>query len=146
MPFLLFAIRDSVNEATGFCPFDLVYGHQVRGPLRMVKEQLLQSSLQTEAPIGVLQYVASFKDRLHTACDLARSNLQTAKGKMKTQYDRVAVKRTFNTGEQVLVLLPMGEDKLGVKFYGPHKVIKKVGDCSYVIETPDRRQKTRLSY
>ena len=146
MPFLLFAIRDSVNEATGFSPFELVYGHQVRGPLRMVKEQLLQSAGQTDTPSGVLQYVASFKDRLHTACDLARSNLEAAKGKMKAQYDKKAVKRTFKAGDQVLVLLPMGGDKLGVKFYGPYKVIKKVGACNYVVETPDRRHKSRVCH
>lgn len=37
------AIRASVNVATGFSPFELVNGHQVRG-LKMVKELLLQSS------------------------------------------------------------------------------------------------------
>ncbi len=74
MPFLLFAIRDSVNEATGFSPFELVYGHQVRGLLKMVKDQLLCSAGSGEAAGGVLQYVASFQDRLHTACDLALNN------------------------------------------------------------------------
>lgn len=65
---------------------------------------------------------------------------------MKAQYDKRAVKPTFNIGDQVLVLLPMGGDKLGVKFYGTYKVGKKVGDFNYVIETPDRRQKTRLCH
>ena len=105
--FLLFAIRDSVNEATSFSHFELVYGHQVRAPLRMVKEQLLQSASQTDARGGVLQNVASFKDRLHTASDLARSSLGAAKGKMKTHCDRKAVKKTFNI-DQVFMLLPMG--------------------------------------
>lgn len=41
MPFLLFAIRDAVSESTGFSPFELVYGHKVRGPLKIVKEKLL---------------------------------------------------------------------------------------------------------
>ena len=43
MPFLLFVIRDSVNESTGFSPFELVHGHQVRGPLKRVKEQFVQT-------------------------------------------------------------------------------------------------------
>ncbi len=140
MPFLLFAIRDSVNETTGFSPFELVYGHQVRGPLKMVKEQLLPSALPTDAPSGVLQYVESFKDWLHTACDLARSNLQVAKGKMKSQYDKRALKRTFKAGDQFLVLLAMGGDKLVVNFYGPY--IKKVANFSYVVETSNQRQKS----
>ncbi len=146
MPFLLFAIRDSVNEATGFSPFELAYGHQVRGPLKMVKDQLLCSAGSAEAAGGVLQYVASFQDRLHTACDLARSNLQAAKSRMKAQYDKKAVKRTFKPGDQVLVLLPMGGEKLGVKFYGPYRILKEVGECNYVVETPDRRLKSRLCH
>lgn len=38
LPFLLFAMRDSVNESTGFTPFELVFGHEVRGPLKLLKE------------------------------------------------------------------------------------------------------------
>ncbi len=41
MPLALFAMRDSVQESTGFSLFELVYGHEVNGPLRMVKEEWL---------------------------------------------------------------------------------------------------------
>lgn len=61
-------------------PFELVYRHQVREMLKMgeKKKQLLGSALPTDAPGGVLQYLAAFQDQLHTACDLARSNPQAA--------------------------------------------------------------------
>lgn len=59
----------------------------------MVKDQLLQSALPADAAGGVLQYVVSFHDRLQTACDLARSNLQAAKGKKKVPYEKKAVKQ-----------------------------------------------------
>lgn len=42
LPLLLFALRDSVNESTGFTPFELVFGHEVRGPLKLVKERLVK--------------------------------------------------------------------------------------------------------
>lgn len=54
----------------------------------MVKDQLLCAEGSAEAAGGVLQYVVSFQDRLHIACDLARSNLQAAKSRMKAQYDK----------------------------------------------------------
>ena len=38
---LLFAIRDSVQESLGFTPFQLLYGHEVRGPLKALKECFL---------------------------------------------------------------------------------------------------------
>lgn len=33
LPFLLFAYREVPQSSTGFYPFELIYGHQVRGPL-----------------------------------------------------------------------------------------------------------------
>ena len=35
---LLFAVRESVQESLGFSPFELVFGHTVRGPLKLLKE------------------------------------------------------------------------------------------------------------
>ena len=39
---LLFAVRESVQESLGFSPFELVFGHTVRGPLKLLKEKLGQ--------------------------------------------------------------------------------------------------------
>lgn len=41
VPLALFALRDAVQESKGFSPFELVYGHEVRGPLKMLKEKRL---------------------------------------------------------------------------------------------------------
>ena len=142
MPFLMFAARDSVCESTGFTPFQLVYGHEVRGPLQMLKERMTRPPLRHEP----LEYVARFTDRLQAACDIAREKLAKAKGRMKAQYDRKAVPRHFDPGDQVLVLLPGGGDKLGVRFEGPYAVVRASGPCNYVIATPDRRVKTRLCH
>lgn len=35
---LLFAVRESVHESLGFSPFELVFGHFPRGPLKLLKE------------------------------------------------------------------------------------------------------------
>ncbi|XP_076031952.1 uncharacterized protein LOC143019856 [Oratosquilla oratoria] len=44
VPLALFAVRDAAQESTGFSPFELVYGHDVRGPLSMMKEKCLGKS------------------------------------------------------------------------------------------------------
>ena len=36
---LLFAVRESVQESLGFSPFELVFGHTVCGPLKLLKEK-----------------------------------------------------------------------------------------------------------
>ena len=41
---LLFAARESVQESLGFSPFELVFGHTVRGPLKLLKEKFLSDN------------------------------------------------------------------------------------------------------
>lgn len=60
---------------------------------------------------------------------------------MKARYDKKAVRRTFDPGDLVLVQGP--RDQLGPGFAGPYRVLKKVGDLNYILNTPDRRSKTR---
>ena len=36
IPPLLFAYRDAPKLSTGFSPFELIYGHRVRGPLTIL--------------------------------------------------------------------------------------------------------------
>ncbi len=40
----MFAVRESVQESLGFSPAELVFGHTVRGPLKLLSEQLLSRS------------------------------------------------------------------------------------------------------
>ena len=55
---LLFAVRESVQESLGFSPFELVFGHSVRGPLKLLKEKFLSND---ETPLNLLQYVSDFR-------------------------------------------------------------------------------------
>ena len=38
LPYLLFAYREVPQASTGFSPFELLYGHVVRGPLDILSE------------------------------------------------------------------------------------------------------------
>ena len=49
-----------------FKPFELVYGHEVNGPLRMIKERWLGKD-----PPNVVKYVSGFKNRLMRAWQIA---------------------------------------------------------------------------
>lgn len=95
---MLFAYRDAINESTVFSPFELVFGHEVRGPLKLLKEQLTQP--QTNE--NVLQYVSKFQDQLWVAGQVAREHLKGAQARMKVQSDKRAVDRCFDVGDQVL--------------------------------------------
>ena len=77
---LLFSVRKSVQESLGFSPFELVFGHTVRGPLKLPKETFLS---EDDSSLNLLQYVSDFKNRLSKVCEAARSNLKSAQSKMK---------------------------------------------------------------
>ena len=70
------------------------------GPLLLLKEKWLGEDPEK---ISVLKYVAIFKDRLLTAGQMAKRNLQESQSKMKVWYDRKTKSRCFEPGDRVLV-------------------------------------------
>ena len=134
-PLLLFAIREVPNESLGFSPFELVFGRNVRGPLTLVKEKWLGDDENSDS---VLNYVVKLKERLKNASELARNHLQEVQEEMKVWYDRKARGRSFNPGDQVLVLLPIIGQPLQARYSGPYVIERKVGDLDYIVKTPDR--------
>ena len=134
---LLFAVRESVQESLGFSPFQLVFGHSVRGPLKLLKEKFLSND---ETPLNLLQYVSDFRNRLSRACEVARSNLKTSQGKMKARYDNHVIDRKFKPGDKVLALLPIPGRPLQARYFGPYTIDKKTSDLNYIINTPGRHK------
>ncbi|XP_033952347.2 uncharacterized protein [Pseudochaenichthys georgianus] len=118
VPLVLFAAREAVQESLGFSPAELVFGHEVRGPLRVLKEHLI---MPTKTVCSIPEYVAKLKDRQNRACSLAREALTSTQGNMKKRYDQKAVARLFQPD-------------------------KKLGETNYVIQTPDRRRPTRVCH
>ena len=140
---LLFAVRESVQESFGFSPFELVFGHTVRGPLKLLKEKILSDN---DSSLNLLQYVSDFKNRLSNACEAARSNLKSAQSKMKLRYDESAQDRNFEPGDKVLALLPIPGKPLQARYYGPYTVDKKLSDVNYIVNTPGRRKQKQLCH
>ena len=143
VPFVLFAAREVVQESTGFSPAELIFGHTVRGPLKFLKEQVLDTS---SPPKHVLEYVSAVRERLHSARALAAEMLLTTQGRMKARFDRKAVYRSLQPGDRVLVLLPVPGSSLSARFVGPYKVERKLSETDYVIKTPDRKRQSRVCH
>ena len=72
VPMALFAVRETVQESLGFSPTGLVFGHTVRGPLSVLKDQLVDGGSSKQSP--VLSYVNRFRERLQEACRMARGS------------------------------------------------------------------------
>lgn len=142
LPFVLFATREVPNETLGFSPFELMFVHEVRGPLKILKE----SWLAREHSRGLLENVSELKTKMYKSWELARENLVNTQGKMKLWYDKKARVREFKPGDRVLVLLPLRGQPLEAKFQGPYIIEKKISDVNYVVSTPDRRKSKRLCH
>ena len=141
MPYLLFAYRKAPQDSTGFSPFEILYGHRVRGPLDILREGWTDEKAE-EVP--AITHVITMRNRLSEMAKLAQDNLKQAQGRQKRYYDSGARLRSVEQGDEVLVLLPMQTNKLKLEWRGPYKVTRKVTDVDYEIQTPGRRQETKV--
>ena len=92
LPYLLFAYREVPQASTGFSPFELLYGHHVRGPLDVLSETW-QSSTKSEE--SVVSHVLSIQDKLEKMKYITDSNLEQAQLRQKVWYDKNSREREF---------------------------------------------------
>jgi hypothetical protein len=131
----LWAYRTSVNTATGFSPFQLIYGLEAVLPiecqissLKLAVQLLPDTSLLEER----LVYLEQLNEQRR---DAALAN-EAHKHKFKCQYDRFIFPRIFSEGDLVLVYVkdkdPLGAKKFKPMWFGPFiikEVLKKGAYC-----------------
>ena len=139
---LLFAYREVPEKSTGFSPFELVYGWPVTGPLSLLKHQLLSK----HSDMNVVTHVCHIRETLKESMELANSSQLESEKKMKTWYDQKVKLRTFEPGDEVLILLPTSEKSLESQWQGPFKIMEKIGDLDYLVEVGKGQNKRRQKY
>lgn len=130
---LLFAYREVPQESTGFAPFEMIYGHDVRGPLRILRELWTKTFPDPEVKT-TYQYVLDLTTKLEETCALARENLKAAKVSQAKYYNRKAQQRDMMVGQKVLVLRPMKQNKLQLQWRGPYTIVQKIGEVDYKVD------------
>ncbi|XP_064490382.1 uncharacterized protein LOC135401724 [Ornithodoros turicata] len=140
LPAAMFALRSAPHDTTGFSPAELVYGRNLRCPLRMLKESW---EGQGEDPT-VVKYVLELLDRLNHVREVVEENMRSAQEKAKVYYDKSARKRTFAVGDKVMLLKPSKQNKLDVQWEGPVKVVQKISETNYAVEVGTRRKAVKV--
>ena len=121
-----------MHEATGFSPFEMFFGRQVRGPLDLVREQW--EGLE-HLPVSVAEYLVDLYTKLDSMAEVASELDKKAKEKSK-EYDLKARHREFKEGDLVLILNPRGHSKLEAAYVGPFPVRDKVSPVTYRLDVP----------
>ena len=133
---LLFAVRESVQESLRLSPFELVFGHSVRGPLKLLKEYWLSENTKS---LNLLDYVSKFRSKLKKASEQAQQNLKQSQSQMKMLYDRKFQNCVFNPGGNVSVSSPGQRNILQAKDPGSYLVIERVGTLHWIFNNYDGR-------
>ena len=108
---LLFAYREVSQDSLGFSPFELLYGHQVRGPMKILKE-LWTKDIPDEEVKSTYQYVIDLREKLEETCKTAHQQIEKAQRKQRKYYNRKTRARQLRVGDKVLILLPTKSNKL----------------------------------
>ena len=80
LPYVLFAYREVPQSSTGFSPFELIYGRDVRGPLDVLKEDWIHNQLKDD---DIVSYVTRIYERLKEGREAVQENLRKSQLKQK---------------------------------------------------------------
>ena len=138
---LLFAYREAPLEATGFSPFELLYGRTVRGPVQILKELWTGETDKTEVKTSY-QYVLELREGLDNTMKIAQEEMLKSRKKNKTLYDRRAKRREFQADDKVLLLPPTEANKLLMQRKGPYEIISRCGKGNVYRVEVNRKVKT----
>ena len=141
IPYLLFAYQEVPQESTGFAPFELLYGRDVRGPLDVLKETWEAGEKGDQ---NVLSYITLMRDRMDKMTQEVHRNMSASHRKQKQWYDRHTRERTLQPGDQVLILLPSASSKLLAQWQDPYEVLEQCGKVNYRVRLHDRKKKDRV--
>ena len=102
--------NNTEHAATGFSPFELIFGRKSRLPV----DEWLGTAPVDASFDSVTDYVKSLKQRMSIAHQAARENIETAHLKNKSRYDMLVKSVVLSPGDRVLCR------NVGVK--GMHKL------------------------
>ena len=122
LPAIMMAFRNAQSATTGYTPYELVFGRQMRTPLdtALIPKETLTKTAQ--------EHMQELVDSLKLTNLLVTSNRLAAQARQKQQHDRTAKEPDFRLRQQVMLkkqnITPGLSKKLCPKFDGPFYITK----------------------
>ena len=133
LPKLMLAYRSNVHQSTGYTPFQLVFGREIRLPVDAVSQRPQEEFTQYS------NFVSQLKRDLEIAHSLARKHLKGSQNRMKEYFDRGLKEMKLNIGDTVLVFNPATRPGECPKFHRdwsePHVVLKQLSETTYLVKS-----------
>ena len=141
LPLIAFTMHSTVHESTGYTPFQLIYGYNVKTPISMFSEQL-KSFDDKELPLT--KYVQGLRRVMRCLAKKAVANEEQCKIARKEKYDRTAKVETYKVGDQVYVMRPFKRHTLESNWIGPLVVEKVISPINFLIGFPGTVKPSRV--
>lgn len=127
LDFAIFSYNNSYNIATGFSPFELVFGRICKLPTEITSKRVPTYNYEN--------YANELRERLRLSHELAKEHLLKAKETNKKFYDRKQDKAVLplKKNDLVLILKPVKKRKFEEPYEGPFRVIKELGPVTALI-------------
>jgi hypothetical protein len=103
----------------------------------------ITSSLKEKSKVQAVEYHIENKQQF---LQILKDNMTLAQNRMKQQADQLRSERSFEAGDWVILRLQpykqmslkqsKKDNKLSQKYYGPYKVLQKIGTMAYKLELP----------
>lgn len=131
LPLAVFAINNSRHSATGYSPFEVVFGRQPRLPVDPLNEQSREEA---------------YTDNLALKLELIRRDAKATddqyRDNTKDSFDKNRKDVKFNLDDEVLVYFPprsKASDKLIDRYLGPYQVIEVRENNIYKLKLLDEK-------
>lgn len=135
LPYCTFAYNITVNETTGYSPFELVYGRVVTLPDTLLRKQPIYN---------YDNFAQCIKKEFIDAWQIAKENINRKKEKRKAYYDQKVNDINVKVGDKILIKKPSKDKKFELIWRGPYEVTA-VPSTKFVMYKNDKQIEDSVS-